>query len=386
MEPGLVMPIALTELRKGVLGWLQLQRVSGESIGSYRMSERLLPTLLSSCYAARTRQLAGELGSLTSVELSSWVDDINAAQDPTTGWYDDPKLPNLVRDALKKDEQERKATLVACTYEGLTLIESLGGRPRYPLRFLERYESLADLRDWLEKRNWKTKQSGCDILYLAFPHVSCAFPNAKRFSTEWISALFVWLEERQDPETGYWGTLKGAPLQSAFTGAFHIYHLYYVTRRPIRFMERIIDTTLSLQRQDGHVGGPVNFPHETAGVCADLDFGNVLVNLSLRTQYRKGDIHAACQNLVRATLDCLNPDGGFCDRRDASTFLSPTYLRLPSWQMEAGQSNVMATAFRFATILESAVLLDPDGLRRDGFGICVAADSPAAYFMSIVQP
>lgn len=378
--------VELAQLREKVLAWLDRQHVPHGTIGSYRMSEKIAPTMLSACYAARIKQLAGSLRSLSPAKLSDWVKDINSAQDPRTGWYDDPKLPRAVRNELAKSEQEREATLLSYTYEALTLIESLGGRPRHPLHFLEQYEDLEDLRKWLESRNWKTKQSGCDILYLAFPHVSSGFPNVKRFRSPWVAALFEWLEERQDPETGYWGTVSRAPLQSAFTAAFHIFHLYFVSGRPVRFVERIIDTTLSLQREDGHVGGPVNFPHETAGICADLDFAHVLVNLAIRCDYRRGDIVAACRKLVRATLECLNPDGGFCDRRDASTFLSPTYTRFPTWQMEAGQSSLMATLFRFATVLVCAVLLDSEAIRRSEFRICVPADSVDVYFVSVVLP
>jgi hypothetical protein len=179
-----------------------------------------------------------------------------------------------------------------------------------------------------------------------FHNVAKAGPLADR--------LLDWLDAHMDEETGYWGTdcssSDFAKLQ-AMCGAYHHYILYDYAGRTIPRLERIVDTTLSLQNPSGGFaldGG--------GGACEDIDATFILVSASRRSSYRREDIRAALARVVPAILSHQNEDGGL------------VYLRgkdyqygVPRMSSDADQSCMFPTWFRMLSVALSAqVLKDHD--------------------------
>jgi len=63
--------------------------------------------------------------------------------------------------------------------------------------------------------------------------------------------MFRWLDDHQNPVTGYWDLGRGSSALNAMAGAFHFYFLYFLTGRRVQYPERIIESTLALQHPDG---------------------------------------------------------------------------------------------------------------------------------------
>jgi hypothetical protein len=78
--------------------------------------------------------------------------------------------------------------------------------------------------------------------------------------------------------------------------------------RPIGKADKIIDSSLSLQKDDGMFD-----PEGGGGCCQDMDVIDPLVTLGLATGYRKTDIEDSLQRALLPILGKQNKDGGFYD-------------------------------------------------------------------------
>ena len=153
-----------------------------------------------------------------------------------------------------------------------------------------------------------------------------------------------WLEDHQDPTTGFWGDPPYQGLSrilQQMTAAYHHYVFYYATGFSIRYKDRIVDNTLLLQQADGlftpgRVGG---------GPCEDLDAIDILANMHRLTDYRRGDIESSLKRALTALLSNQRSDGAFvqvCDGHTLSllsqlmrTLLRPWYRPAPRTRLRA---------------------------------------------------
>jgi len=301
--------VRLAELTADTLAWLKSMRVSDDGYGRYRMSQSCEPTALSSCFAALARELMGDLQTLENRERSEWIEFLQRHQDPTTGMFWESQLSAADLSTHSPEHIGRQIT-----YFCLHALDALGARPDHRLRVVEDYSLPGRMAEWLSARDWSRPWfEGNEVMFL----LTFMLHENKHYGSDLVLASVCealdWLDEHQDPTTGYWGTEAGASLFDAMAGAFHIYLFYYYVGRPVQFLEAIIDSTLSLQKQDGlfsAFGG--------GGSCEDLDAIDILVNMRKLTTYRRADIDAGLRRAWGALLGCQNADGGFrwVSRRD----------------------------------------------------------------------
>lgn len=93
---------------------------------------------------------------------------------------------------------------------------------------------------------------------------------------KWFEWYFRWLDDHVNDRTGYWqrafwNLLYRKPTTIDMGGAVHFFWVYGGRQRPFSFPEQIIESTVSLQREDGLYK---NYPY-----CIDLD-GNYCINRS----------------------------------------------------------------------------------------------------------
>jgi hypothetical protein len=89
--------------------------------------------------------------------------------------------------------------------------------------------------------------------------------------------------------------------------AYQHYIFYYATGRPVPYLERIADQTLSLQQPDGLFA-----PGKAGGEpCQDLDPVDILANVHRQSDYRRADLEAALGRAVVALVANQRPGGAF---------------------------------------------------------------------------
>ena len=293
------------ELKRQVLEWLEMVRIQTEKYGKYKLTKSADSTLLASCFAVMVKGLYGELSALSEVQRKEWVNYILDCQDSKTGLFIDP----LLRSAdLSSPKHSWEYMTFNSTMLSLVALQTLGAESRYPLNFLNKYKDSLYIARWLEERNWKDPWlEGNNLMFIGGFLIKDLERTKNPTVADTMKVFFKWLDEHQDPKTGYWGTDKGAGNFGAMAGAFHIYLLYFYLNKPLHYIERIIDATLLLQCKDGlfsTAGG--------GGSCEDLDAIDILVKLGGLSSYRAKDIEETLQKAFDAILKNQNKNGGFC--------------------------------------------------------------------------
>jgi hypothetical protein len=306
-------------LREQVLGWLDTMRVPGNTV-AYRLNRRASPTPFASCFAVFVRHLFSVLGALPNGERAAWLASLQAYQDPATGLFSDSahaaRSPDAAHDATHLDHQ--------LTTFCLSAVHALGGRPLYPLRFLDEWQDPGRLCAWLDRLDWTNPwNSGNKAMFLGiFLLYDRDFIGNAR-SRPAMDAWFDWHDRHQNPQTGFWGQGRRATYIDGLGGAFHQFTLYHYANRPLRCAEQIIDRTLLLQQPDG-----LYSPILGGATCYELDAADVLVQLHRRhSSYRSDAVRAALARILTGTLANQNPDGGFCWGHPR-IFSFPDYWRL----------------------------------------------------------
>ena len=258
-----------SQVRSEALAFVEKCRV-GPAYGAYSNKPGEDASLYGSCYAAAVRYILGDL-DITRDERAQWFKSINSHQDTQTGAYNKGE-PNL--------------HLFSWALRGLSC---LGGKPRYPAVFQRQWDDPGALTKWLDSLDWN-KPWGTSIkaMHVGMPRASKG-KNISAAEEAWLEAYFKWLEDNQDPQTGYWGTNFGADLGQGMGGTFHLLPIYYGQHRPIPNLRRIVDSTLSLQRENGcFMGG-----------YGDMDSLNMLRHAYEMDDYRRADIQHAAELAIR---------------------------------------------------------------------------------------
>jgi hypothetical protein len=297
------------DLRRRTLSFIENMRIKSQPYGQYRFSEAVSKaTLYASTYAALTRHLYRDLDELSKEERRQWIDYI---------------LDHQADDGLFKDELVRNDVAEKLdgwgwrhlTLHSLMALTALGAVAPKKFKIIEPFKEPRFVVEWLESRNWAGNASDVSNEiqnYGVFLQYSRDFQGEEWAGTA-IKKMLDWLDDAQDPKTGLWGTRFDTPalLSLGVQISYHIWLLYFYEGRPIRYMERIIDSCLLTQNRIGGFGVRLN-----SGACEDIDSIDPLVRFSYCTQYRGADIKLALRRALPWVIINSNEDGGFVFSRE----------------------------------------------------------------------
>ena len=109
---------------------------------------------------------------------------------------------------------------------------------------------------------------------------------------EWFDNFFNWLDKEVDPHSGIWRRDVPVEITQQLGGAFHFYFLYEHFRRPLPYPERIIDTIIGAQREDG------TFPDSPFPCWLELDAIYELNRAVRQTGYRRVEVLGAMKRTL----------------------------------------------------------------------------------------
>ena len=339
----------MKKIRAKTLEYIEGMRFSGEPYGRYRYATGMpKPTLYSSTYAAMTRHLYRDLGSLSASQRKEWIEHLQSHQD------DD----GLFRDPLIYDQGWYKGDPEWCGRRHLschvvTALSCLGAVAKKPMRFLEPFLEPGGLVKWIESRNWQHRPSfvGNEVLNVGtLMQYARDFQNDDRCAAA-VKTMLDWMNtHHMNPETGLWGGLDlnhRQQLSRAVQAGYHFWLLYFYDGVPIPYPKRVVDYCLRTQNEAGGFGLGVHNPGNplNSSACEDIDSIDPLGRLMLAYPYRRDDIRRALDRGLARVLVNQNPDGGFVFmRQSAFTYGHPL--------MAAGhdQSAMFPTWFRTLTL------------------------------------
>jgi hypothetical protein len=254
------------------------------------------------CFAVLTAEL---YDALIPEQHNHWRRLLLDAQDRDTGLFADPLFS---RHDLEPTSLGEDYLVHQTNYFALNALDALEGRPHYPLRFVEPYLSIPDLREWLDGLDWSKpwRESNMVMFTATALYVTWQWQGEGRALSA-LLGLLDWLDEHQDPETGFWGLEEGASLQDAMAGAYHFLPYYFCVGRPLHFPEKMIESTLSLQQPDG-----LFHPDGGGDTCLDVDAVDILVKCSLLSSHLASQVQEALERAYVGILGNWCEEGGFC--------------------------------------------------------------------------
>jgi len=319
-----------------------------KSIGHYRYSSICPETIWASAFAALVLNLTGGLDRLSITEKELWANYLNDTQDEETGLFIDLKY-------REKDQHSQKHTSELFHLHSSTFVMGalniLGGKPRFPISWVHKYRNPEQMQHWLKNLPWDDPWLVGNWAY----DIGCAMGmdflvTGNDKNLEAMSAYFDWYDLNQLKDTGWWSQSGNASLHSQQYGGYHTLMVYRMFGRPVRMVDKMIDSSLSLQHHDGMFGR-----NKGGGCCEDMDVIDTLVSLGEKTGYRENDIKSSLQKALFPILAKQNSDGGFySNNKKTSEF---------GWALcsaEAGMSDLCSTLFQLFTILLIGEFLNND--------------------------
>ena len=309
----------MKQIRAKTLGYVESMRCPGKPYGRYRYAAGVQePTLYSSTYAALTRHLYRDLGSLSDGERGEWIDYLVSHQDDD-GLFRDPAIYG---EGWYKGDPEWCGRRHLSGYVVMALA-CLGAVPRKPMRVLEPFLAPGGMVRWLESRRWRdqTDYVGNEVLNLGrLLQYARDFVKDARCGPA-VATMLDWMKTHHlNPETGLWGELNLADpkgLSRAVQGAYHFWLVYFYDREPVPCPERVVDYCLRTQNEAGGFGLGVHNPANplNSSACEDIDSIHPLAVLMTARPYRRAEIGRALERGLGRVLVNLNPDGGFTNMR-----------------------------------------------------------------------
>ena len=302
-------------LKEKVLGWLESMRFKGGPAWGLYKPDAHYPypwEIESTVTAVKILEDFGEFDKVPPADRQGLGRYLCSLQDPESGMVIDPNVP---RDKWPKgngtDCWDHSTGMVINT------LPMLGAQLSRPVKKtgdpspMSREQIVA----WLEARSWKQNAWGAGGVVgqlMARHRAAVGMLNSDR-EDDFMNTVYDWLEANQDPTTGLWGPDRGGEVYRAMCG-LHCVSIgtYYKPGRPLPRPERVIDSTLSLQVADGWFYGD--------GACIGFDATLALCNAARFTDYRRTDILAALDRLVKCILSrSWQPDGGFSNYEHGGT-------------------------------------------------------------------
>ena len=305
--------------------WIAKQYIPSQ--GGFRFSPLTPVCLIGSCCAALAAETLDSLSNWSAQEVEAWAGYIQGFQQPD-GWFDDPFLKPTEGNVLDSTYLRGHSTFLA-----MMALDALGKKPNRPLEFLDVWRDDTRVYDWIDKLNWtkpwreSNRVEWVGYWLLAESKITVDdVPLRKENFPPGFGGLMQWLDDHQDPTTGFWGNPSFGGLIRTLhqmAAAYHHYVFYYAIGQSVRFSERIIDHTLALQQPDD-LFNPVQMG---GGPCEDLDAIDILANMYHQTDYRHKDIESALKRALLALVKNQRSDGAFIHAFDGN-FLSllPSFL------------------------------------------------------------
>ena len=296
-------------------------------------------TLYASCFSFMILYYINKLSEFSSLEIKQWAEYILKHQNENGLFYG----PEILKGKLLSDSHSKNHLAWHLTCHVLPVLKIMEVKPKIPLKFFEPYLLEHNLNKWLKRRNWREPWiEGNNLLFMG--QLLTYFYEEEKVleAKDRIEQLFKWLDEKIDPDTGFWGTQYGSNVYSSVYGGYHQLLLYYYWNHEIAHPHKMIDTVLSLQHFDGGFSNSWG-----GGSCEDVDCVDILVNLYKKTNYRRKDIEKALIKNSFSVLRRNNSEGGFVYKKDSQFY----HMGMEFTYAAPGRANIFSTWFGINTLL-----------------------------------
>lgn len=350
---------------RSAMFWLSLW---DEASGGFRFTADQPATLMATAYSVLGLEFVGGLEQLGEHQRETIVNFLMAGENPDGSFQDPLFRPEDVQSKEHDLSYFQEETTTFCQQA----LDALNAAPPLP-REWPGWDTADSLIQYFESIPWKNPWLDSNRVMFALSQLCHESDRHHRPELlHVVDAGLDWLDYRQSAETGLWRGPHEVSLTNAMAATFHFTFYYGFRRRPIHYIERIIDSCLALQESHGLFSGN----SEVGQTCLDYDAVDLLAKSALVTDYRSEDVLLALQHAHAALLKLSNEDGGFANCKERvqpnggrkakllrklklSKLVSPT-IRIPRngrysvcWQLlscDNASSNAFSTWFRLVSV------------------------------------
>lgn len=307
----MIFPEWVHETKARMGPWLAGLMEPGEPYGRFRHAVRTLvgANAASSSYAVALHRYLDVL-PLSAGQAASWADWFASMQDPATGQFIDAELERHV----PQGEQHGRSVLWNhrryLTKQAQSAMLLLGRVPEYDiggeqLGFDPRAESIEDhlgTFDW-ERDPWAGGSAAANSL-------ATLDYRARRGEHDLIPVIargIAWLESRQDPKTGLWGSAACDHRLRVNSALKVVTRLFSTFRRPLQHPEKVIDSVL----RNWHDGEYFRRDNPQLNACDEMN-GLVLAAIAVRfTDHRRDELREGARERIEWFRVFRRSDGIF---------------------------------------------------------------------------
>lgn len=341
-----------------------------EQSGGFRFASHQSATLMATSYCILGLEFTKSLERLSDDQKTKIISFLMAGVQPD-GSFCDPLF--CTEDIISQEHDLayfKEETTTICQQA----IDALSAPPPPPRDWSSDKRTFNGIIAYLESLSWQNPWLDSNpVMFLLSQLCHDIERHQKIELLELVDTALDWLDAHQSPKTGLWQGPHPVSLTNAMAATFHFTFYYGYRKRPIQYVEEIIDSCLSLQERHGLFGG-----NAIGQTCLDYDAIDLLAKASLATDYRSEDVGEASMRAYRALIELHNSaDGGFANCKEFLSFpregrkakllrrlglsqFLPSLTRMPSkgtyhvcWRLlscDNAQSNAFSTWFRLLTL------------------------------------
>ena len=295
------------QIRNATLQYIKSNQKSEVCIGAFSYKPKGPALLYASCFAALSLHLCDDLKTISAEDKNNWIKYIQSYQ-CDDGLFRDQLINIPIAEEIDWWGWRHLTLLVTMA------LTALGGIAQKEFRLLDSFRQPGAMSKWMKTRNWKLDPAAVSNEiqnHAALLQYARDFQN-QSWCQDAMDELYKWLDRHQDQSTGLWGDRFNTPrlLSYGVQTGYHLWLLYLYDKRPIQYMERIIDSCLATQNKLYGFGVALN-----SSACEDIDSIDPLARLYFLTDYRRDEICKALERALYWILVNINHDGGWLFRR-----------------------------------------------------------------------
>ena len=268
-------------IRKDIENYCEGLRLKELPYGSYLNFKNSRCDLYSSADVAIMRKIMGEdlEKNLTLSQRNEWIGHINS-------FVDEYKKDGSYTDTHGHSPLHANGMVIGA-------LGALGGKQRYENKLYDDFSDINKIEGWLSNIDWSNQWP---VSHLFWGGMHC-FSMSAKCTSQWIEAVFSWLDKSIDENTGFWR--KGASYtdrHQQLGGFVHIVPMYQHHNKEFKYAKKVIDSVLNLQLERGNwlSWGGTHVMH-----YLELDALYALKYMSeLEPNYRKNDIEKSIKKYM----------------------------------------------------------------------------------------
>lgn len=338
------------------------------STGGFRFAPHQPATLMATGYCILGLELVQGLSSISAMGKEAIVNFLMMGVQPDGSFKDKLFRPEDITGKSQGLAYFSEETTTFCQQA----LDALGSPPPQMRLYGDKRNTVEGIVQYCGSLSWENAWLDSNPVMFALSQLC---HDAERYQKpellDVVDVALDWLDDRQSSNTGLWEGPHEVSLVNAMAATFHFTFFYGYRNRPMKRMERIIDSCLKLQESHGLFSG-----NAVGHTCLDYDAIELLAIASSATNYRFPEVEESMSKAYDALLKLRNSDGGFAHCKERIQHLSGRKARLlrklrfgklmslstniaeekaysVCWKLlscESSQSNAFSTWFRLVSL------------------------------------